>query len=115
MNLIINKIFLCIEEYLRNLCIELNMKNKETLLNANIINTCQLPKDVIWGASIISITGTGELTIENFKGIIKYHPELIIIQCKNYQVNIIGDNLIIEMYTKEEVKVTGTIFEIKFS
>ena len=56
-----------------------------------------------------------EMIIENFKGIIKYHPELIIIQCKNYQVNIIGDNLIIEMYTKEEVKVIGTIFEIKFS
>ena len=91
------------------------MKNKETLLNANIINTCQLPKDVILGASIISITGTGELIIENFKGIIKYHPDLIIIQCKKYQVNIIGNNLMIEMYTKEELKVIGTIYEIKFS
>ncbi len=91
------------------------MKNKETPLNAKIINTCQLPKDVILGASIISITGTGELIIENFKGIIKYHPDLIIIQCKKYQVNIIGNNLMIEMYTKEELKVIGTIFEIKFS
>ena len=91
------------------------MKNNETQLNSKIINTCQLPKDVIWGASIISITGTNELMIENFKGIIKFHPELIIIQCKNYQVNIIGNNLMIEIYTKEEVKVIGTIFEIKFS
>ena len=91
------------------------MKNKETSLNAKIINTCQLPKDVIWGASIISITGTNELIIENFKGIIKFHPELIIIQCKNYQVNIIGNNLMIEMYSKEELKVIGVIFEIKFS
>lgn len=91
------------------------MKNKETPLNAKIINTCQLPKDVIWGASIISITGTNELIIENFKGIIKFHPELIIIQCKNYQVNIIGNNLMIEMYSKEELKVIGVIFEIKFS
>ena len=91
------------------------MKKKENLLNTNIINTCQLPKDVIWGASIISITGTNELIIENFKGIIKFHPELIIIQCKNYQVNIIGNNLMIEMYSKEELKVIGVIFEIKFS
>ena len=91
------------------------MKKKENLLNTKIINTCQLPKDVIWGASIISITGTGELIIENFKGIIKFHPELIIIQCKNYQVNIIGNNLMIEMYSKEELKVIGVIFEIKFS
>ena len=91
------------------------MKKKENLLNTNIINTCQLPKDVIWGASIISITGTNELIIENFKGIIKFHPELIIIQCKNYQVHIIGNNLMIEMYTKEDIKIIGTILEIKFS
>ena len=91
------------------------MKKNENLLNTNIINTCQLPKDVIWGASIISITGTNELIIENFKGIIKFHPELIIIQCKNYQVHIIGNNLMIEMYTKEDIKIIGTILEIKFS
>ena len=115
MNLIINKIILCLDEYLRNLCIELNMKNKETLLNANIINTCQLPKDVIWGASLISVTGNTEVLIENFKSIVKYQPEFITIQCKSYQLNIIGSSLMIDMYTKEEIKICGNIAEIKFS
>ena len=63
------------------------MKNKETPLNAKIINTCQLPKDVIWGASIISITGTNELIIENFKGIIKFHPEKYYCKYGKHQQN----------------------------
>ena len=90
------------------------MKNSESFLNEKIINTCQLPKDVVWGASIISMSGNKELIIENFKGILKFQPELIIVQCKNYQVTIIGNDLMIDIYTKEELKVVGKICEIKF-
>lgn len=88
--------------------------NKKLLDNAKIINSCQLPKDVILGASIISITGNRDLLIENFKNIIKFQPELLIVQCKKYQIYITGKNLIIEIYTKEELKVVGEISEIKF-
>ena len=84
------------------------------IIKRTIINTCQLPKDVVWGASLISITGKNEIGIENFRNIIKFQPELIIVQCKNYQVNIIGTNLMITIYTKEELKVSGNILEIKF-
>ena len=90
------------------------MKMKEIVLNEHVINNCQLPKDVIWGASIISLTGNTEMIIENFKNILKFQSELLIIQCKNYQVVIIGKNLMIELYTKEELKVLGKILEIKF-
>ena len=90
------------------------MMNKKLLDNAKIINSCQLPKDVILGASIISITGNRDLLIENFKNIIKFQPELLIVQCKKYQIYITGKNLIIEIYTKEELKVVGEISEIKF-
>ena len=90
------------------------MKKDCLSLKEQIINTCQLPKDVVWGASLISITGKNEIGIENFRNIIKFQPELIIVQCKNYQVNIIGTNLMITIYTKEELKVSGNILEIKF-
>lgn len=90
------------------------MKTENKLINENIINTCQLPKDVILGASIISITGNSELIIENFKNIIRFTSENIIIQCKSYQINILGNQLMIVLYTKEEIKVLGKIHEIKF-
>ena len=90
------------------------MKMKEIVINKNIINTCQLPKDVIWGASIISLTGNTEMIVENFKNILKFQSELLIVQCKNYQIEITGKNLMIEQYSKEELKILGKISEIKF-
>ena len=90
------------------------MKNRKLLDIEKIINTCQLPKDVFLGASLISVTGNSEAFIENFKNIIKYSQEEITIQCKRYQVGIVGEKLSIECYSKEELKITGNIMEIKF-
>lgn len=90
------------------------MKNRETSLSNKIIDTCQLPKDVLLGASIISMTGNTDILIENFKNIIKYQTDLLLIQCKKNRIQITGKNLKLEQYSKEELKVCGIILEIKF-
>lgn len=79
-----------------------------------LINVCQLPKDVFLGASIISMTGNRELHIENFKNIIRYLPEQILIQCHKQKLLIVGRHLGIAFYSKEEMKIIGEILEIKF-
>ena len=90
------------------------MKNPSPKLSNKIIDTCQLPKDVLMGAAIISMTGNTDLLIENFKNIIKYQPDTLILQCKKNQLHIAGKNLTIEFYTDEEIKITGYITELKF-
>lgn len=90
------------------------MKNHEPTISNKIIDTCQLPKDVLSGAVIISMTGNTEILIENLKNIIRYQSDIIILQCKKNQIQIAGKNLFIEFYTKEEIKVTGYISELKF-
>ena len=90
------------------------MKNQEINISNKIINACQLPKDVLLGASIISMTGNTDLLVENFKCIIKYQPDIIILQCKKNQLQITGKNLNIEFYTNEEIKIKGYICELKF-
>ena len=90
------------------------MKKHENPLSQNIINTCQLPKDVLEGAFIISMTGNTELMIENFRHILKYQPDSLILQCKKGNIHILGKNLNIEVYSKEELRIKGIISEIKF-
>lgn len=90
------------------------MKNPEIKLSNKIIDTCQLPKDVLLGAFVISMTGNTEILIENFKNIIKYQPETLLLQCKKNQIQIEGKNLNIVFYTNEEIKITGHISELKF-
>lgn len=79
-----------------------------------IIETCQLPKDVLLGAAIISMTDNQEIVIENFKNIIKYESKLLLIQGKRNRIQIIGRDLTLKLYSKEELKVCGHISEIKF-
>lgn len=80
----------------------------------NIIDASELPKDVVLGASVFTVTGDDEILIENFKNIIEYKEDTLLIQCKKYQVLVKGKNLYVELYTKEEMKIRGDIYEIKF-
>ena len=80
----------------------------------NIIDACELPKDVFLGASILSVIGKEEIVIENFKNIIEYEETYILIQCKNYRLKIEGTKISIVLYTKEELRIKGEISDIKF-
>ena len=90
------------------------MKKYENSLSSNIINTCQLPKDVLEGAFIISMTGNQEIKVENIKNIIKFDPDIVIVQCKKNRIQISGNNLKIECYNAEEIIINGMINEILF-
>ena len=79
-----------------------------------IIDYCELPKDILLGASIISMMGNREISIDNFKKIIYFSSEKITLQCKNYNLEIKGRSLEISLFTKEEIHIYGLITEILF-
>ena len=47
-----------------------------------LAESLKLPKDMLLGASILTMTGSHELWVENYKGIIEYTPQSIILQAK---------------------------------
>ena len=74
-----------------------------------LVDTLKLPKDMLVGASILTMTGNHELWVENYKGIIEYTRESIILQAKTGQISICGCGLIIDYDTDEDMKNIGTI------
>ena len=40
-----------------------------------VVNSLKLPKDLLLGASIVTLTGNREAWIENYKGIIEYSEQ----------------------------------------
>ena len=64
--------------------------------------TTNLPKDVIFGVPIITMTGQLEVCVENYKGIMEYTDTLIRIRSKVGQIRVTGRNMQIEYYTKDE-------------
>lgn len=89
-------------------------KQKLKKVKSNIVESLELPKDLMYGAVIVTVTGKTEVLIENYKGIIEYTCEKIRLQTKHCQVEIRGKRLLIEYYTNDEMKITGIVGKILY-
>lgn len=88
---------------------EISYSKKEVL-----INSLKLPKDTLLGASIVTMIGNREVIVENYRGILEYTGENILLQGKSCQIIITGDRLHIDYYTNEDMKISGMIREIRY-
>ena len=79
-----------------------------------ILNSLELPKDLMLGAAIVTVTGRREALISNYKGILEYEDSFIRVQTKNCRILISGSHLAIDYYTNEEMKITGFIDNIQY-
>ena len=74
-----------------------------------------IPEDISDGLPIITITGKGEIYVENYKGIIEYNKNCIKIQTKVSRVTFLGKDLEIVYYTNVDMKITGEMETITYS
>ena len=66
-------------------------KNSKKPIHEKMISQLELPKDLMLGAAIVTITGRKEVLVENYKGIIE-----------------------LEYYTNEEMKIVGLIDSVSY-
>ena len=79
-----------------------------------IVESLKLPKDTMLGAAIVTVTGNREAFIENYKGIIEYTTESIVLQGKNCKICFEGKRLSIDYYTNEDMKISGSIDAVRY-
>ena len=79
----------------------------------NLTNQLHLPKDILFGASIMHITGQYEIYIENYKSIIEYNDKIIKVLAKTTKIYITGTNLHIEYFNNDDMKISGRIKNIE--
>lgn len=89
---------------------ELQKESKKELL----VESLKLPKDMMMGRFMLSMTGNREAFIENYRGILEYTDKVILLQTKQGQVKFEGTNLVIEYYTNEDMKISGNIASVVF-
>ena len=77
-----------------------------------VVTALELAPDLDGGETKISLTGSGDAVIENYKGILQYTDSEILIQSLRGKVLLRGRNLEIVWYTSLEMKITGSIFSI---
>lgn len=79
-----------------------------------LIESLQLPKDMMMGAFMLSMIGNREAFIENYRGILEYTDTCILLQTKTGQVRFEGTGLMIAYYTNEDMKINGCIASVIF-
>ncbi len=78
------------------------------------IDSLQLPKDVCMGALRVTLTGSSEVWIENYRGILEYTGERILLQAKTCKLCLEGSRLSIDYYTNEDMKISGNIRSLQY-
>lgn len=73
-----------------------------------------VPKDVATGLPILTITGTNDLCVENYRGMTEYTDQIIRLQSKSGQIKITGKKLEVIYYTNDEMKIHGHIRTIEY-
>ncbi|MBQ6814362.1 MAG: YabP/YqfC family sporulation protein [Lachnospiraceae bacterium] len=73
-----------------------------------------LPKEICPGALNVKLCGQYEAYIENYRSIIEYDASVIKLQGKGCRVKISGQNLKIICFSKDDMRIKGLIFEVKF-
>lgn len=81
---------------------------RQTVLSKN------LPSEAIMSDSYITVIGHNELWIENYKALLSYEEDKIVVQAKEYMVCIEGTNLIISHYMEEHMMIRGNICKITY-
>lgn len=79
-----------------------------------IVDSLKLPRDMAMGVSIVTVTGNSQVLVENYRGILEYTQECIMLQGKSCRIAICGCRLCIAYYTNEDMKIEGVISEIRY-
>lgn len=79
-----------------------------------VVESLKLPKDSLLGASILTLTGNTEVFVENYKGIIEYNSQMILLQGKTCKIQICGKRLNIVYYTNEDMKISGFVESVRY-
>lgn len=90
------------------------MKRKLGDLTGRIGDSLDIPKDLSYRESVLTLTGSRELFIENYRCIQRYQDTCILLLSKENKIQIEGTKLMIVYYTDVEMKITGNICKILF-
>lgn len=88
-------------------------KNYEQFLE-HASESLSIPKDVVAGQAMISLSGNHCVRVCNYRAIEEYSTESIKLSLGKKSLVIIGSHLLIEYFRKDEIKIVGNISNISF-
>ena len=75
-----------------------------------MVSALEIPADLAYSETIITMTGSMELLIENYRSISRYTPSEIVVLSLRGKVTVCGKNL--EILWSSAMKIRGDIFSV---
>lgn len=89
-------------------------KHNRDEANHSVIDTLELPKDLLMGLPIISMEGNRSMCIMNHRGLVCYKNDKIIVATRSGSIQITGRKLNIPEFTGDVVEIRGYLEGIVF-
>ena len=93
---------------------EKNRKREYEQFLERTSESLSIPKDIIAGQAMISLTGNHCLRVCNYRAIEEYSTEQVKLLLGKKSIVITGSHLLIEYFRKEEIKIVGNISNVSF-
>lgn len=84
------------------------------MIATKILEATQIPCEVYDNTTRLTIKGRKEAYIENYKGLLEYTCERIAVQMNRGRVLFCGENLCVEYYAYDCMKIVGRIDVIQY-
>lgn len=84
-------------------------------LSLAVIEGTDLPKEIMLGLPLLTIIGTREVRIENFKNIIEFSEEKIRINTSSGILKIEGKSLVLSEINSKSISISGSLLKYDFS
>ena len=89
-------------------------KIKITTVRECLADLLELHGDLAYHGCIITLIGEREILLENYRGILEYRSDHLLVLTANGRIRIQGVSLSVLYYTELEMKVTGQITSVLY-
>lgn len=83
-------------------------------IREKVANSLDVSKEVILDFARLEFLGNREVTVENYKSIVEYTQNLIIVETNPHRLKIQGTGLEIKSIAREMLYITGRISSVEF-
>lgn len=78
----------------------------------NLVTSLEIPRDLAMKETVFTVTGKHQAVVCNYRSVLRYEKEEIILLTFQGKLRIQGKRLKIPIYTPEEMYIEGVITEI---
>lgn len=83
-------------------------------INERVAEMLSLPADMGGVSTVVKITGTEEITVDGYRGIIEYTENIVRLNTAKFIIKINGNNLVLKEAAAEFITVAGTINGVEY-